>query len=157
MFHLMRSASHGELRCNKETLSGFENLRLQLSSWYWSSLVSWGFVLVAALMPEICIYFDIIWVWHECFKTETISPERLSSGRELTAYKLSQCFHIFSVSMILALLWLLLQFFYNRIQHIYLQFLATLMERPQGWKCQSNNCWLDCLFLRISPLPHFGL
>lgn len=36
------------------------------------------------------------------------SPDRLSSGRELTVYKLSQYFHIFCVSVILLLLSLLL-------------------------------------------------
>lgn len=90
----------GSRRQYNETLSGFDGLRLRLSSWHWSSWASWGFVLVAALMLEICICFDMLRVWHKCLKTATTSPERLSSGRETTVYKLSQHFYIFFVSSI---------------------------------------------------------
>lgn len=86
---------------NCETLSDFDRLRLQFSSWYWSSCSSRGFVLVVPLMLKICICFDTIQVWHKCFKTASRSPERLSSDRELTVHRLSQYFQIFSISRIL--------------------------------------------------------
>lgn len=81
----------------RETPSGFDRLQLQFSIWYWSSCASWGFVLVLSLMLELHIRFDMIRVWHKCFKTASKSPERLSSGSKLTVHKLSQYFHIPSV------------------------------------------------------------
>lgn len=93
---------------SSEKLSGFDRPSLQLSGGYWSNCVSWAFVLVAALMPEICICFDMIRVWRECFKTAFKSPERLNSYRKLSVYKLPQYVHIFCVSRILLILSLLL-------------------------------------------------